>query len=107
MPFRWFWFWAVLVCLLGGSCRNNPQGVDRRAQLVGQENLQLKKQIQEKDREIERLKGEIQTLQEQSAHEAELQGQTYTKLMEIMADLTAQLEACKAGQPLPEETNQP
>jgi predicted RNase H-like nuclease (RuvC/YqgF family) len=81
--------------------------VDRRAQLVGQENLQLKKQIQEKDREIERLKGEIQTLQEQSAHEAELQGQTYTKLMEIMADLTAQLEACKAGQPLPEETDQP
>jgi hypothetical protein len=27
--------------------------------------------------------------------------------LEMVADLTAQLEACKAGQPLPEETNQP
>lgn len=107
MHFRWFWFWAILGCLLAGSCRNNPQGVDRRAQLVGQENLQLKKQIQEKDREIERLKGEIQKLQKQSEQEAELQGQTYTKLMEIMADLTAQLEACKAAQPLSEKTDQP
>ncbi len=86
------------------GCQENRRSTDRRAQLVGQENLQLKKQIQEKDREIERLKKEIQSLHEQAEKDSQLQGQTYTKLMEIINDITAQLEACKAGKPVLEET---
>ncbi|HOK67393.1 MAG TPA: hypothetical protein PK054_10665 [Anaerohalosphaeraceae bacterium] len=99
---------AVLaVLMLGTGCQESGRRIDRRAQLVGQENLQLKKQIQEKDREIERLKKEIEALQEKAQKDEELHGQTYTKMMEIVADLTAQLEACKAGQPLPEQPAQP
>ncbi|HOQ03664.1 MAG TPA: hypothetical protein PKY88_00425 [Anaerohalosphaeraceae bacterium] len=99
---------AVLaVLMLGTGCQESGRKTDRRAQLVGQENLQLKKQIQEKEREIERLKKEIEALQEQARKTEETHGQTYAKMLEIVADLTAQLEACKAGQPLPEQTPQP
>ncbi len=99
---------AVLAGLmLGTGCQESGRKTDRRAQLVGQENLQLKKQIQEKEQEIERLKKEIENLQEKAQKDEELHGQTYTKMMDIIGDITAQLEACKAGQPLPEQAQEP
>lgn len=98
------WVVLVLAAVWGAGCQESGSRVDRRAQLVGQENLQLKKQIQDKDREIERLKQEIQSLQEKAQKDEDLHGQTYTKMMDIIADITAQLEACKAGKPMPEES---
>ncbi|MEJ5259873.1 MAG: hypothetical protein WHS88_06770 [Anaerohalosphaeraceae bacterium] len=99
---------AVLAVLIAGAgCQESGQKTDRRAQLVGQENLQLKKQIQEKEREIERLKKEIEALQEKAQKDEELHGQTYAKMLEIVADVTAQLEACKAGRPMSEHAQEP
>lgn len=101
------WILWVLVGLVLGGCQESGRKTDRRAQLVGQENLQLKKQLQAKDREIERLQKEIESLGEQAQKNEELQGQTYRKLMEMIAEITAQLEACKAGQPIVEGSEAP
>jgi predicted RNase H-like nuclease (RuvC/YqgF family) len=94
----------LMAFFLFGGCQESGRRIDRRAQLVGQENLQLKKQLQEKDRQIEQLKNEIKSLEEKAQKDEELHGQTYTKMMDIIADITAQLEACKAGQPAKEDS---
>jgi predicted RNase H-like nuclease (RuvC/YqgF family) len=90
------------VCLLLAGCQESAsRSSDRRAQLVGHENIQLKKQIEARDKEIRRLEDEILKMQDQARQESEKQGDTYTKLMEIIADLNKQIEECKAGQSYP------
>ena len=93
------------VCLLSAGCQESASNSssDRRAQLVGHENIQLKKQLEAKDQEIQRLKDEIKKMEEQAQQESDTQGETYTKLMEIVADLTRQLEECNAGQTAPSQ----
>lgn len=104
---RYMALWLIIaaVCLLSAGCQESASNAssDRRAQLVGHENIQLKKQIQARDLEIERLKGEIQKMEEKAQQDLEKQGESYTKMMEIIADLNKQLEACKAGQPVSSE----
>lgn len=91
------WILLIAFCFAAAGCQESASQSGRRAQLVGNENIQLKKQIQEKDREIERLHNEIKAMEQQAASYAEQQGQTYKKLIEIIADTTQQLEECKAG----------
>ncbi len=88
----------MIVIFMAAGCQESTSQSDRRTQLIGHENLQLKKQLQQKDREIERLQGEIKKLEQKAIDEAGLHEKTLTTMMEIMADTTRQLEACKAGQ---------
>ena len=92
------WILFIAFCYAAGGCQESNTQSDRRAQLVGHENIQLKKQIQDKDREIERLQDEIKQLEKKLEDEAAKQGETYKKLLDIIADLTQKLEACQAGQ---------
>ena len=90
---------AAVFCLLSAGCQESTSKStsDRRAQLVGNENIQLKKQLQAKDQEIQRLKNQIQTMEQQAQQDSVTQGETYSKLLEIVADLNRQIEECKAG----------
>ena len=91
------WILLIAFCLVAAGCQESASQSDRRTRLVANENLQLKKQIQEKDHEIERLQNEIKTMQQQTATDAEQQGDTYKKLLDMLATTTKQLEECKAG----------
>lgn len=96
------WTLLTVFCLLLSGCGGSSARSDRRAQLVGHENLQLKKQLREKEKEIEHLKNQIKEMEQKAQEESAQQGQTYTKLLEIVADLSKQLEECKAGQTKPD-----
>lgn len=93
------WILLIAFCLLAAGCGSSEPQSSRRAQLVGNENIQLKKQIQDKDKEIMRLQNEIQKMEQLAEDEEAKQGETYSRLLEIVADLTKQLEECRAGYP--------
>lgn len=63
----------------------------RRAQLVGQENLQLKKQIETLKVEIADLKGRLEAEQARYEEFTELQAETHRGLMRIIMETQAKL----------------
>ncbi len=77
-------FWAC-------SCQPSSDQMVRRAQLVGNENLKLKKELQQKDAEIANLKKEIDRLNAEHAKYEEDTGTTSTQLLRLLAECQAKL----------------
>ena len=107
---------AALAVLTFTGCQES-EGSDaaliRRARLIGNENLQLKKQLEEKEEKIAQLRQQIQQLQTEMNEAARQAGETNLRIMQIVkkkkkrnqqlaeenAKLKAQLEQLKDEQP--------
>lgn len=84
------------LCLFSGCRQPNPQDAAagspdmiRRAQLVGQENIQLKKQIEALEQQITDLQRQVEAEQTRYAEFAEKQADLYQELMRIIQECQA------------------
>ncbi len=82
---------ALGLVTLASACQPSSDSMVRRAQLVGNENLKLKKEIQQKDAEIAELKKEIERLKAEYAKFQEDTGQSSIKLLQLLTDCQAKL----------------
>jgi hypothetical protein len=76
---------ALCIPVLIG-CQKADSTDIRRARLVANENLQLKKDLQEKDQQIESLKQEIERIESESAEKVERAGETSIKSMRLLLE---------------------
>ena len=79
---------ALFIVATGCQEQQSPT-TDRRAKLVGNQNLQLKKQLQEKDREIQRQKdmvAECQAAMEKQQQQHERSGEGMIKIMKSLME---------------------
>lgn len=83
------------LCLLAGcgaqSSQSSPDLV-RRAQIVGNENIQLKKTLAEKDARIADLNKQLDAAKAENDRIQEQHGESYTKLLQILTDCQTKLE---------------
>jgi len=82
---------ALGLITLACSCQPSSDQKVRRAQLVGNENLKLKKEIQQKDAEIVELKKEIERLKAEYAKFQEDTGQSSIKILQLLSECQAKL----------------
>ncbi|MEN6307213.1 MAG: hypothetical protein ABFD91_05600 [Anaerohalosphaeraceae bacterium] len=82
---------AVGLAFMASACQPSSDQKVRRAQLVGNENLKLKKELQQKDAEIANLKKEIDRLNAEYAKYQDDTGQTSTQLLGLLAECQAKL----------------
>ncbi len=75
-----------------GCGKQSESGQIRRAQLVGNENLQLKKDIADKDKQIADLKKEIEKAQQENAAIEEQHADLYKGLLDLLSECTTKLE---------------
>ena len=81
------------VCLLLGGCQeSNSTDQIRRAQLVGNQNIALTKQIKEKDAQIADLTAQLQKAKEQNEELQAQHGDIYVKLMQMLSECQAKLD---------------
>ena len=75
---------SSLLFLMG--CQK-PDSTDiRRARLVANENLQLKKDLEEREHQIKELKQEIEKIETESAEKIERAGETSIKSMRLLLE---------------------
>jgi uncharacterized protein YlxW (UPF0749 family) len=86
---------SFALCLVAGcgnqSATTSPD-VMRRAKLLGNENIQLKREIAERDAKINELNQQISTLQAEMEANKQRQGETILKLMGIAAECQQKLK---------------
>lgn len=78
-------FSGLSILLLAG-CQKSEANQIRRARVIGNENLQLKQNLKEKDQEIEELKRQIEEIEAKRAEENEQFGNTTIKTLQMVAD---------------------
>jgi hypothetical protein len=84
----------VLVSLTGcQESEGSDTALIQRARLVGNENLQLKKQLEEKDQLIAQLKENIEQLEIDKAEAARKAGDANFRIMQIVAETEKRNEA--------------
>jgi len=80
----------VLLCIAGitvlacTGCQESESIQIRRARVVANENIQLKKQLAEKDEQIEALKKDIEKIQLEAAQELENAGEANLKVLKLL-----------------------
>ena len=79
-------FVSVLGILLLAGCQESDANQIRRARVVGNENLQLKQDMKEKDQQIEDLKKEIEKIETESADAVERAGEMSIKSMRLLLE---------------------
>ncbi len=82
------------VTLLASGCAE-PQADDaliRRARLVADENIELRKQLEQKDRRIAQLEQELQDAHEEMLRITEQTGRNTRRLLEITAEAERRAE---------------
>ena len=72
---------ATLIC---SSCQESESKLIGKARLIGNENIQLKKKIEEKDQQIESLKKEMEQIQLKSAEDLEKAGDASIKSLRLL-----------------------
>lgn len=77
-------FCIVLIMMAG--CQESDSTLVQRARLVGNENLKLKDQLQEKDQQIAQLKEDIEKLEAEKVQIIQESGDTNIKIMRIVAE---------------------
>jgi len=81
---------VVLTALLGtlvlAGCRESDATQIRKARLVANENIQLKKQLAEKDAQIQDLKKQIEKIEAEKAQADEEFGFTTIKTLQMVAE---------------------
>ena len=86
----------MMATVLLAGCQESETDMIKRARLVGSENIQLKKQLAEKDKEIQGLKDEIARLEKERAKDRDEFGNTTIQTLQMMADTMAKNEALTA-----------
>ena len=76
---------CIAVPMLTG-CQESDSSMVQRARLVGNENLKLKKEIEEKDARITQLQKQIEDLKAENAKAMEESGNANFKLVQMFAD---------------------
>ena len=82
-------FCLTLITLTG--CQESESEIVQRARLIGNENLKLKKQLQEKDHQIEQLKKDVQAAEADALKAQEDAGNATMKLGQGMWIFTPKL----------------
>ena len=77
---------ALLGTLLLAGCQKSDSSQIRKARLVANENLQLKRQLAEKDTQIEDLKKQIEKIEAEKAKADEEFGSTTIKTLQMVAE---------------------
>ncbi|MDH4202042.1 MAG: hypothetical protein OEV87_04045 [Phycisphaerae bacterium] len=77
---------AVLGTFLLTGCQKSDASQIRKARLVANENLQLKKQLAEKDAQIQDLKKQIEEIEAEKAKADEKFGSTTIKTLQMLAE---------------------
>ena len=86
----------VLVSLTGcQESEGSDTALIQRARLVGNENLQLKKQLEEKDQLIAQLKENIEQLEIDKAEAARKAGDANFRIMQIVAETEKRNDALR------------
>lgn len=86
-------FMAILGILLLAGCQESESSQIRRARLVANENLQLKQNLKEKDKQIEELKTQIETLEVEKAKVIEQSGEASIKTLRMLLESEKRAEA--------------
>ena len=79
-------FISVLSVLLLTGCQESDASQIRKARVIGNENLQLKKQLEEKDQQIKELTAQIETLEVEKAKVIEQSGETSIKTLRMLLE---------------------
>ena len=74
----------ILVMLTG--CQESNANLIQRARLVGNENLKLKKQLEEKDLQIAQLQKDIEKLEAEKLQETQKSGDTNFRLLQLLGE---------------------
>ena len=82
--------WCILGCQKGGGAAAG--GDVRRAQIVGNENIQLKKTIAEKDSEIAGLNQQLEAAEAENERIAQQHADIYEGLMRHLLECSTKLE---------------
>jgi hypothetical protein len=89
-------FWAVLtVSILISGCEESNLTSQRRARLVGDENLKLKKQLKLCNQEIQKQKDLVAEYEKKEQKEYDSQNKTTGLVVELMKNLTGSAEGIK------------
>ncbi|MEN8127785.1 MAG: hypothetical protein ABFR90_08265 [Planctomycetota bacterium] len=81
---------VIAIMALGlpalSGCQKSDASQIRRARIVANENLQLEKQLEEKDRQIEELTNQIESLEAEKAEVIEQSGEASIKTLRMLLD---------------------
>lgn len=78
---------AILAIFMNG-CQESDQSEIRRAKLVGNENIQLKKQLESKDKEIQKQKDLVTKIEVEKALAIEQSAEANLKLLKALAEVS-------------------
>jgi len=84
---------SVLSVLLLTGCQESDAHQIRKARVIGNENLQLKKQLEEKDQQIEELTAQIEALEVENAKVIEQSGEASIKTLRMLLESEKRAEA--------------
>ena len=77
---------SVLAVVLLSGCQESDARQIRRARVIGNENLQLKQDLKEKDQQIEELKKQIEEIEADRAKENEKFGNMTIKTLQMLSE---------------------
>jgi len=86
-------FLSVLSILLLTGCQESESSQIRRARVIGNENLQLKQELEGKDQQIEELTAQIEALEVEKAKVIEQSGETSIKTLRMLLESEKRAEA--------------
>ena len=85
-----------MTMLLTGCGEENLTAQQRKAKLLANDNLQLKKQLKDKDKEIKAQMDLVKDCKKENARAQEVSGDTMGKMLKIVAETNIELEKLKA-----------
>ena len=86
---------AVLGVSTLSGCQESESNQIRRARLVANENMKLKKQLAEKDRQIEELNKQIEKIEAERAKDHDEFGEATIKTLQMVADSETENQALR------------
>ncbi len=82
--------------LLVGCQEQNESEIVKKARLVGQENIELKKQIKQQDQEIQKHKDILEQCRQEVAAGQQQSADTSSKLLEVVGNSLKDADAVRA-----------
>ena len=84
---------SVMGILLLAGCQESDAYQIRKARVIGNENLQLKQKLEEKDQQIVELKAKIEALEVENAKVIEQSGEASIKTLRMLLESEKRAEA--------------
>jgi hypothetical protein len=82
---------SLAIVLVG--CQESESAQIRKARVIGNENIQLKKELEEKNQQIEDLEKKIEEIETKSAEDIQKAGDTSIKAMRLLLESEKRNEA--------------